>query len=167
MAQHSRGGLGSGASPSSDLARSKGLRVTRIPGPRLPRGKSLLQSEPCVGRAAPQHLLKPPRDARLCTMGPSMFLRGGNKCSSSTQGGNRDWPSTCVSDKPKTQGAPHFFPRAALRRAVCLEGDCRVRPHSLPLQTPLSLPSLVSLTLFLCLPGTVKLQSPAWMAFPL
>ena len=27
---------------------------------------------------------------------------------------------------PKTQGAPHFSPRAALRRTVCLEGDCRV-----------------------------------------
>lgn len=55
--------------PSSDLAGSKGLRVTCIPGPRLPCGKSLLQREPYVGRAASQHLLKPPRGTRLCTTG--------------------------------------------------------------------------------------------------
>ena len=87
---------------------------------------------------------------RLCLAAPPLPALTSPSCSGLGIINNPYWlaGSTC----PETQGALHFFPRAGLRRTVCVEGDCRVWPHSLPTQTPSACQvSSPSLLLFLCL----------------
>ena len=95
------GGLSSGASSSSYLAGSEGLRVTRIPGSRLPRGKSLLQSEPCVGRADASLWVSLPQQ-RTANLGYCRGDKCGEEVGPAGQGGAAQlYPS---SQQPRQRG---------------------------------------------------------------